>query len=596
MATFNPSKKVATDFNKGNQYKNGDGVQAETINNLVENQLYLQKNNDEISQIQTQINQSLTLYSTTTEMNTAISYAVGEAVGTVTAKIPTKVSQLTNDKGYLTSFTESDPTVPSWAKQPSKPTYSYSEIAGKPTFATVATSGSYNDLSNKPTIPTTASQVGAVPTTRTVNGKALSQNISLTASDVGALPSTTKLFSGNYNDLSNKPTIPTISYNTSYSSTSGIAIGSISDGANIWWVYAPKVKYEAIQTAGTQIGTLTIGGSIINVYAPKTPTKTSELTNDSGFIKSGGLAEVATTGKFESLTARPAIIPWQQDNYSMDCGVYWREINDASVNKGNYNLIARVATLATGYTGVAKVSKITLNSTTSSYDYNNTLLQDYTTTAGRYYRVEAVDGYLVVNVPWQAGENVDLSNYYDKEETDELLEKKQDKLTSDTVLGTVNGQSLKFGGSVDIEVGGGSGGSGNIVKEYKLTVGELLHEVNKGEPPVEGEEIRTENIVIYSCDAGSLFTDDTTNVQIAYFNVLGTLTIAQTNALNSNYYTKNLGFAVYIETGTSLGEKLFVILQENFIALSSPVFSVDYMKGLVESAKSSFSVRTIEFK
>jgi hypothetical protein len=29
---------------------------------------------------------------------------------------PTKVSELTNDKGYLTGYTESDPTVPAWAK------------------------------------------------------------------------------------------------------------------------------------------------------------------------------------------------------------------------------------------------------------------------------------------------------------------------------------------------------------------------------------------------------------------------------------------------------------------------------------------------
>lgn len=39
----------------------------------------------------------------------------------------------------------------------------------------------------------TAADVGAVPTTRTVNGKALSADITLTASDVGALPSTTKI-------------------------------------------------------------------------------------------------------------------------------------------------------------------------------------------------------------------------------------------------------------------------------------------------------------------------------------------------------------------------------------------------------------------
>ena len=35
----------------------------------------------------------------------------------------------------------------------------WSDILNKPTFATVATSGSYNDLSDKPTIPTTTSQL-----------------------------------------------------------------------------------------------------------------------------------------------------------------------------------------------------------------------------------------------------------------------------------------------------------------------------------------------------------------------------------------------------------------------------------------------------
>ena len=62
----------------------------------------------------------------------------------------------------LQSYTETDPTVPSWAKAESKPSY-------------------------------TASEVGAVPTTRTVNGKALSSNITLSASDVSALPSSTTI-------------------------------------------------------------------------------------------------------------------------------------------------------------------------------------------------------------------------------------------------------------------------------------------------------------------------------------------------------------------------------------------------------------------
>lgn len=41
---------------------------------------------------------------------------------------PTKVSAFTNDSGYLTSFTERDPTVPAWAKTASKPSYTLSEI------------------------------------------------------------------------------------------------------------------------------------------------------------------------------------------------------------------------------------------------------------------------------------------------------------------------------------------------------------------------------------------------------------------------------------------------------------------------------------
>lgn len=41
---------------------------------------------------------------------------------------PTNVSAFTNDSGYLTSFTETDPTVPSWAKENTKPSYALSEI------------------------------------------------------------------------------------------------------------------------------------------------------------------------------------------------------------------------------------------------------------------------------------------------------------------------------------------------------------------------------------------------------------------------------------------------------------------------------------
>ena len=45
---------------------------------------------------------------------------------------PENVSELTNDAGYLTGYTETDPTVPSWAKQQSKPSYTAQEVGALP--------------------------------------------------------------------------------------------------------------------------------------------------------------------------------------------------------------------------------------------------------------------------------------------------------------------------------------------------------------------------------------------------------------------------------------------------------------------------------
>lgn len=46
--------------------------------------------------------------------------------------IPSKVSELENDEGYLTDFSESDPTVPAWAKAPTRPKYTAAEVGARP--------------------------------------------------------------------------------------------------------------------------------------------------------------------------------------------------------------------------------------------------------------------------------------------------------------------------------------------------------------------------------------------------------------------------------------------------------------------------------
>lgn len=51
------------------------------------------------------------------------------------ANLPTSaaVASFVEGKGYLTSYTETDPTVPEWAKQSTKPTYTFSELTSHPT-------------------------------------------------------------------------------------------------------------------------------------------------------------------------------------------------------------------------------------------------------------------------------------------------------------------------------------------------------------------------------------------------------------------------------------------------------------------------------
>lgn len=98
------------------------------------------------------------------------------------------VSWFNNDAGYLTSFTETDPTVPSWAKQANKPTYTAEEVGALPDNTTIPTA--LSDLSDD-----TTHRVVTDTEKATWNGK----------SD----------FSGSYNDLADKPTIPTVPTNVS---------------------------------------------------------------------------------------------------------------------------------------------------------------------------------------------------------------------------------------------------------------------------------------------------------------------------------------------------------------------------------------------
>ena len=104
-------------------------------------------------------------------------------------EIPKNVSQLNNDAGYIDA--EADPTVPTWVKGITED--NITNWNNKSNF-----SGSYDDLQDKPVIPTQNSQL--------INDSGYITN---TVDNLTNYTKTEDMFNGDYNNLINKPTIPT---------------------------------------------------------------------------------------------------------------------------------------------------------------------------------------------------------------------------------------------------------------------------------------------------------------------------------------------------------------------------------------------------
>ena len=150
--------------------------------------------------------------------------------------------------GYLTSFTELDPTVSSWAKAATKPSYAYSELTGLPTLF----SGSYTDLANKPTLFSGAYS--------DLTGKPTLSNVATTGA-YSDLTGTPTLFSGSYSDLTNKPSIPVAQIQTDWTQTDNTKLDFVKNKPAIFsGAYADLIG------------------------KPTIPTNTNELTNGAGFL------------------------------------------------------------------------------------------------------------------------------------------------------------------------------------------------------------------------------------------------------------------------------------------------------------------------
>lgn len=205
-------------------------------------------------------------------------------------------------------------------------THTVSDVTDFPSLATVATSGAYSDLSGKPSIPTITDTYSGT-SSNGMSGKAVKSaidaldgtvsgtagsgktltafsqtdgkvsatfgNISITKSQVSDFPTlATVATSGSYNDLSSKPTIPTITDTYSGTSSNGMSGKAVKsaidalDGSVSGSAGSGKTLTAFSQTNGVvsaTFGNISITKSQVSDF-PSIPSKTSDLQNDSGFI------------------------------------------------------------------------------------------------------------------------------------------------------------------------------------------------------------------------------------------------------------------------------------------------------------------------
>ena len=159
--------------------------------------------------------------------------------GVAEVTVPTKVSELTNDSGYITGIDSTD-VITALGYTPGTSNFS----------------GAYDDLTGKPTIPTKTSDLtndSGFITSSALNGYATETWVGNQGYAVAANLATVAT-SGDYDDLLDKPDL------SIYAETSSLGT-------------AAYIDEDALSIAYSQItGTPTI------------PTKVSDLTNDSGFI------------------------------------------------------------------------------------------------------------------------------------------------------------------------------------------------------------------------------------------------------------------------------------------------------------------------
>lgn len=188
------------------------------------------------------------------------------------------LSAYTNDAGYLTSV-------------------SWSAVTGKPTFATVATSGKYSDLSGTPTIPTSLKSPYALTFgSKTYDGSAAK---TILASDLGALTAHQSIYALTIKNSAGT-TQTTYTPNSAAASITltkaMVGLGNVENTALSTWVGTSKITTLGTITTGTWNGTAITNAYINSVAWSKITSKPTTL---SGY----GITDAYTASTIDSKLA-----------------------------------------------------------------------------------------------------------------------------------------------------------------------------------------------------------------------------------------------------------------------------------------------------
>ena len=268
-------------------------------------------------------------------------------------------------------------------------TVDWDDITNRPNFAVVATSGSYNDLINKPTIPS----LEGYATEQWVEN----QGYSTFSGDYEDLANKPELFSGDYNDLSNKPEIPTVNNATLTIKQGGTTKGTFTanagtdveinldaggSGSTDWSDITNKPNFATVATSGSyndlsnrpSLATVATSGSYSDLS--NTPSLATVATSGSyaDLSNKPSLATVATSGSYDDLTDKPTIptVPTNVSAFTNDAGYTTFDGDYDSLTNKPTIPAAQVNSDWNASTGVQQIlNKPTLATVATSGSYND---------------------------------------------------------------------------------------------------------------------------------------------------------------------------------------------------------------------------------